>query len=944
MKFFRNITYALIGAATIGLAASCQDDPLLPSESNNQYVGTLEEPFISFDLNLGSLENDHTSIFGDEFEKYENFIDPSLFRVLFFDKDDKFLLEVRRENISVIKTSDLLTSFDDSKSQCYRVTLSERIISNIGKDYGYDDEQVAHVREAIFDQGFKVAVLANWPTFVDGPRIYDETTGDPLIFNTGAEIATDRLFLYGDDLSKLSHCIYDAEYGDSSYSFKNNCDHNLAYKHITTEPAGEGSMGVYSVWVSNFFDQMTDVDDIIRAGVDRVDSNGQRISFYYSHSGAGKNFKCMPYSYHRELDALNSYTFDRVWRVWNFSAGLSKETRDNNSGTPQYTYFTTTDAVAEYWHARNQYWFVDKLNEDTELTSGFNLDELDLADNTDSGNRSRYVPYDETNGTGGYLVLGKSFNYPKIVSDKTDEERETAAKEWAKTFVNDQGSQDKLPNDQKVTINKNRAIHFQALGEGTLRIKCRLGNEAGRGRLLVVGDIKNQARPLIIPKTLEDGTDVQIESDYIVKPSTEVGVYEYTIDPSSKQFCDVYIYAIDGNIQIYEIDYIRGRHLYDTGRSGVMPSPTNPIPMYGIQEFAPIRKYVERMRGLTENGVFNMSDESLNVDGVDQAEDGSADKYPYRRVYLLRSLAKVEVLFKESVFKDHKPTHLYLRMLNRSARCEPMDVSTPTEVLWYGSEYLDKVDGLTPPEGYASFTAKYDPSVFVGVDQEFRNIKAYGPIHSTSNTGLGEFQKFTSWYFGAWTQTANPWGWNDENKGSTNNEGQAWELPEDNNLPYPRIFNSRIERSDYCRFVYVGTQNGYMRYVLYVPEKNIDDADVRGDRSARPKVCHMEIRLEGMNDNYNMDDDNTYRVYFADYGADPFDDFSRADWDLMEQEDPDGKGVGEQVANALRDHCYPIIRNHVYRFTINSINKDKLGVDFTICTNANRNAPSINFN
>lgn len=266
-----------------------------------------------------------------------------------------------------------------------------------------------------------------------------------------------------------------------------------------------------------------------------------------------------------------------------------------------------------------------------------------------------------------------------------------------------------------------------------------------------------------------------------------------------------------------------------------------------------------------------------------------------------------------------------------------MDVINPTEWLWFGTEHMNLFTGtnnVIPDEA--------NPSSFVGVDQEFKNIVKYGPL-SGKGSSVEVFRNLNSWYYGFWSQGSSgpdndiyfrtsPWNFN--NKAS---------LPA-TEYPYPRIFNSRIDRSDYCRFhkvpsIYINGEE-YIRYVMYSPEKNIDDADSKGDLTSRPKVQHIEVRFADMNGTTsnitNYDDNDCYWIYFTDYaenngkirsyyrdGSDRGN--GRYTYDDAEQYDPDFLKL-----------LQPVVRNCHYVFTINSINDEHIGVNLGVCGAAGR--------
>ena len=141
---------------------------------------------------------------------------------------------------------------------------------------------------------------------------------------------------------------------------------------------------------------------------------------------------------------------------------------------------------------------------------------------------------------------------------------------------------------------------------------------------------------------------------------------------------------------------------------------------------------------------------------------------------------------------------------------------------------------------------------------------------------------------------------------------------------YPHIINPRIERSDFVEFEPVGEAKGiYNRYVLYVPEKFVDDPNSDGKVKENPKVCHIEFRRGDMDadtpkDPYlNVDDNYCYRIYFTKGGY-------NNESNLIPKFEADKPGTKdkqtwenmyEQNVDNLKKH-WPIVRNHVYSFVV----------------------------
>lgn len=234
-------------------------------------------------------------------------------------------------------------------------------------------------------------------------------------------------------------------------------------------------------------------------------------------------------------------------------------------------------------------------------------------------------------------------------------------------------------------------------------------------------------------------------------------------------------------------------------RIWIRPSQNYPIPMYGIQRFAPVTNW-------TEGTPFNLSD----------ITQGGNKDYDYKAISLLRSVVKLELLIPMSY---PKPSYVGMKYCNIYARCEPMDVWTPTDLIW-------KSDHAN--------------------DCEWRNITAYGAISRTGDpqgdtqttspssikdaNSFQQYRERISWLYGAWLdkyKDGTPrWSFG---KFGTANVGAH----NTKKLPYPRVFNPLTQRnsdvvcrdaSDMTSLYNTGLHyTGYYHYVVYTGERNVND-------------------------------------------------------------------------------------------------------------------------
>ena len=349
-----------------------------------------------------------------------------------------------------------------------------------------------------------------------------------------------------------------------------------------------------------------------------------------------------------------------------------------------------------------------------------------------------------------------------------------------------------------------------------------------------------------------------------------------------------FVYAKKNNPIILDIEYTQDRYIYLTDREGILPSSDHAIPMYGVQKF-------DRLEGWWDEGAsFDLTTGGQSVDGTD---------YNAKTISLLRAVAKVEVLVPKSL---GVPKHVYLHSLNATVRCEPMDVATPTDLLW-----KEHNNGC-----------------------EWTLVQKHGTFLADGKYETNDYKKKLAWYHGNWLE----WGW--DFNGYT-----QWTPSYNNDGPFPRLFNPYISRADCAAFIDVSDyyNDQYYHYLFYMGENTIDASSSYNGAQGSPMIPHVEIRFDDRyastskvktNTDLNLMDKDCYHIYFVDKG--------------IASGARDANGVSK-IANGnyetqyenkteyLKEH-WPIMRNHVYRFTIQDATSDgmnlivdaqKRGVDLT---------------
>lgn len=301
-----------------------------------------------------------------------------------------------------------------------------------------------------------------------------------------------------------------------------------------------------------------------------------------------------------------------------------------------------------------------------------------------------------------------------------------------------------------------------------------------------------------------------------------------------------------------------------------LPSAEHPIPMYGIQRFDPIPKDL-----WLPGNPFDIS--NLPSEAFPDVPQGS---YTYNTISLLRSCVRLDLKIPKTIKNGAKPSFVTLWYSNIYSRTEPVDTWTPTNEIW-----KDHDNGC-----------------------EWLNIRNYGPVCNTSTaTNKAQYQSRISWFYGAWKDK----GWKYTTRTNTN-------VTVAGSLPYPRIFNTCIQRN---KVIWAGNadfsdyyNDGYWHYVLYTGERNVNDANKLPDLSSTPYIACFVV---------SWDNSKYYCIPLLDYA-------NNKDNDAANIFGPhtDGKVPAGNLPTALDNYAktlisesganlpYPLLRNHIYSFTL----------------------------
>lgn len=226
-------------------------------------------------------------------------------------------------------------------------------------------------------------------------------------------------------------------------------------------------------------------------------------------------------------------------------------------------------------------------------------------------------------------------------------------------------------------------------------------------------------------------------------------------------------------------------------RHWLHPDTDHPIPMYGIQEFKPIPKNVWK-KGTSF---------SLNPDNKDRED---------KAISLLRSVVKLELLIPETI----KTNYVVIFYPNLYARCEPMDIWTPTDQIWNEDLTHEITQGLNRCEWFD----------IIDYGVVTRGAPAGEPTATSGNNGYNPtlskamYQQRMSWFYGYWKKRTD-WPFGSLGRNGVVNE----------NIKYPRIFNTCIQRNtavscdDNVKDQVTIEGVTYNRWVVYCGERNIND-------------------------------------------------------------------------------------------------------------------------
>lgn len=329
-------------------------------------------------------------------------------------------------------------------------------------------------------------------------------------------------------------------------------------------------------------------------------------------------------------------------------------------------------------------------------------------------------------------------------------------------------------------------------------------------------------------------------------------------------------------------------------RQNRLPSTDYPIPMYGVQEFDPVTDWVEGIP-------YNLSQES----------EGSSSDYTHKSISLLRSVVKLELLVSTDVAAERNIGYIGLKYPNVYARCEPMDIWTPTEQIWKDDHDND---------------CEWIDIMNYGLISSVKEYKKHSTDENSAEARRAYREKI-SWFYGSWLDKGpdgNP-RWSFPRFGVDN---VVTETPE---KKYPRIFNPVIQRNSNTALrseaKFFNYTSNYHYFVIYTGERNMNhpaylyslqgqhdfskDSNVPGG-NGRSLTVSWVINIGGYSYNIPIKDYSGDGLKYLYRYANSNDskvmpgDAVTYDYQIDVWNNPDDRSVLP----------WPLLRNHVYRIVI----------------------------
>ncbi|MCH5214444.1 MAG: hypothetical protein J1E97_04565 [Muribaculaceae bacterium] len=357
-------------------------------------------------------------------------------------------------------------------------------------------------------------------------------------------------------------------------------------------------------------------------------------------------------------------------------------------------------------------------------------------------------------------------------------------------------------------------------------------------------------------------------------------------------------WGVNDNVRVSNPD-VKGWSAWNDKRLAAQLSESHPIPMYGIQRYAPLTEWKE---GTTY--------------ALDRKGETSFEGEPVfdKPISLLRSVVKMELTIPKSVWDNAtRPEYNYVVLYypNVYARCEPMNTWTPTNEIWENDHWTDC---------------------------EWQAISKYGPIAKTGDPGLNGterdvelYQQRLSWLYGAWLEKNWPF--------KSDYFDASKVVPAGDETPYPRIMNSCIQRQT---AIFVSDKNRFddgtnYHWIAYVGERNVNDPSnlsrMGNTGSGQQPIMYWKIKIGA----------NLYSIPICDNPQNY----------VYQSSVPNVNEAPPALSNDVKEYengvaagtikNWPLLRNHVYRTNLRSRTSTRGGDDIIMVDGEVHRSQTIDF-
>lgn len=269
-----NMKYTILSILfAFAALTSCIDDDIICVENTEIPEDITNGYSLNFTVTLDKMGGTRSiEGLGNPMEAMEDYVDLEKFRILFFNKDDKFLFESKSRWVKR-----LTPTTDDHTRWLVSVPVFP---------YGNDAEENwewERIRKTLRNEGFKIAILANRPEMDMAVEFDDIEQREEWFDNTGPHWGVNDAVGGTEvkDIFDLHHSQYDPIYTYKSYSDAKSYPNNPYYEFITGKGTHKGYKGdapsTYDVRTMSSTSSWVTWDKAITTWGTKKDDNGNLV-------------------------------------------------------------------------------------------------------------------------------------------------------------------------------------------------------------------------------------------------------------------------------------------------------------------------------------------------------------------------------------------------------------------------------------------------------------------------------------------------------------------------------------------------------------------------------------------------------------------------------------------------------------------------------------------